>query len=114
MTVILLDFLPILAASDSEGGEAILAAAAACLLAGPIFFIWKYLYYRNADKRHSHEHETKALIENVVAEDNFIQQRKRLRNSEMDGRNDKRVDGALLNGGIGSIGGVISKLTKKL
>jgi hypothetical protein len=111
MYLTLLSNLPIIASTESDGGEEILAAAAACLLAGPLFFIWKYLYYRNADKRHSHERETKALIENVVAEDNFIKQRTRLRNSEMDGRNDRRVDGALLNGGIGS---AISKLTKKL
>jgi hypothetical protein len=102
MQLILLDYLPILAASSSDDADALLMIAAACLLAGPIFFIWKYLYYRNADKRHSHEHETKALIENVVADDAFVQHRKGLHDSEMSGRNDLRVDGALLSGDIGS------------
>ena len=52
-----------------------------------------YARYRNADERHAYEKETKTKITNVNSVDNYIEQRKRLRNSRMNGANNKVVKG---------------------
>lgn len=65
-----------------------------CLLAGPVFFWIKYLKYRNTDKRHQHESETKAEMANVQAGDQFVKSMKGLRNSRMPRANSTSVRGA--------------------
>jgi hypothetical protein len=64
------------------------------LLAGPGFFWATYLRYRNTDKRHQHERETKAEIANVQATDQFVRSLKGLKNSRMSGENGRAVRGA--------------------
>ena len=63
------------------------------LSAGIIFYLIMYARYRNADERHAYEKETKTKITNVNSVDNYIEQRKRLRNSRMNGANNKVVKG---------------------
>ena len=63
------------------------------LSAGIIFYLIMYARYRNADERHAYEKETKTKITNVKSVDNYIEQRKRLRNSRMNGANNKVVKG---------------------
>jgi len=64
-----------------------------CCLSGIAYFILMYFRYRNKNARHSHETETKTSIFNLRKVDNFIKKLKRLRDSEMDGANNKRVNG---------------------
>lgn len=70
------------------------------LLAGPVFFWLKYIKYRNTDKRHKHEAETKAEMANVQAGDQFVQSLKGLRNSRMSGANNNSVRGARKGSGL--------------
>lgn len=63
------------------------------LSAGIIFFIIMYARYRNADERHAYEKESKMKVSNIKSVDNFIEQRKRLRNSQISGVNNKVVRG---------------------
>lgn len=63
------------------------------LSAGIIFYIIMYARYRNADERHAYEKESKMKVSNIKSVDNFIEQRKRLRNSQISGANNKVVRG---------------------
>ena len=53
-----------------------------------------YARYRNADERHAYEKETKTKISNVKSVDNFIEQRKRLKNAWIKGVNNRALRGA--------------------
>ena len=88
---------------DSSGAA---AAPLALCLAGFIYFAIIYLRYRNSDKRHHHEAETPATIQNLQQYDQFVKHRKRQRNRSMKGRNDQQIEGALNDGG-----GVLKQLS---
>lgn len=64
------------------------------LTAGFVFYGAMYLRYRNTDKRHHHEAETKAEMRNLQQADVFASSMKRLRNSRMRGANNTAVRGA--------------------
>jgi len=68
------------------------------LLLGFIYFFVMFSKYRNQDARHKHELETKRKISNVKTVDKLIKRRTGLRNSHINGANNKSVSGA----GIGS------------
>ena len=63
-------------------------------LSGIIFFAYYYYRYRNTDARHYHESETKATMENVQKSDKFVRQLTGLRNSKMNGANNRSVSNA--------------------
>lgn len=63
------------------------------LLGGIGFFMWKYLKYRNTEARHSHETETRHRILNLVKNDTFVENLKKLYDSEMKGANNRKVNG---------------------
>jgi hypothetical protein len=65
------------------------------LLAGPVFYWIIYMRYRNSDKRHHHESETEASIHDMQVEDAFVQSRKGLSNSSMQGANHEAVRGTI-------------------
>ncbi len=65
------------------------------LTLGFVFYGIQYVRYRNADKRHYHERETKVKKLNVEKVDEFLYSEKGLTNSSMRGANHERVGGAL-------------------
>lgn len=67
------------------------------LLSGIIYFAVIYGRYRNTGARHMHESETKSQMKNVKKVDNFVKKKTRLKNSTMDGANNKRVSGTTNN-----------------
>lgn len=64
---------------------------------GILYFIIMYLRYRNSGARHTYEKETKKSTSNIKKVDRFIEERKRLSSSIMDGANNKRLDGQITN-----------------
>ena len=82
--------------SDSEGNS----WGWIFLLVGFIYFAIKYAKYRNAGARHSHETETKRKVTNLRKYDNFVKTKTRLRNSRMDGANNKTVRGSKIKKGV--------------
>jgi hypothetical protein len=97
-------FMFLLETDDSDSGA--LLPLLLCL-SGFIFFVVMYQRYRNSDKRHSHEKETSASIQNLQQYDQFNKHRKRLRNSMMSDRNDNRLEGSL-----NTSTNLVDKLTK--
>lgn len=79
------------ASSDSDDGGKL---GLLFLLAGFLFYGAMYLRYRNVDKRHRYETETKAEMRNLQHADAFAQSLRRLRNSRMNGANNTSVRGA--------------------
>ncbi len=75
---------------DGEGGSIGLLL----LLSGFVFYGLMYLRYRNTDKRHRHESETRAEIHDVRALDQFHRSLKGVSNSRMRGANNREVRGA--------------------
>ncbi len=65
------------------------------LLAGPVFYGIIYMRYRNSDKRHHHESETEATALEMREDDAFVQSRKGLSNSSMQGANHTAVRGTV-------------------
>ena len=61
------------------------------LLSGFVFYFIMWLRYRNAGARHKYEKETKTNVKNLRKEDQFIKELKRLRNSNIEGRNDNEI-----------------------
>ena len=70
------------------------------LLLGVVFFAIMYMRYRNSGARHTYENETQRSLSNVLAADEFIEHRKGLRNSRIEGANNTDLHGT---GGGGSI-----------
>jgi len=70
------------------------AAPLALALSGFIFYSIMYARYRNADKRHVHERETRTVVANLASSDSFVQRKKGLSNATMSGANHARVEGA--------------------
>ena len=63
------------------------------LLPGIIFYYFMYSRYRNKEARHKYELETKNKISNIQQKDVFIEERKKLRNREIIGCNNKTIKG---------------------
>lgn len=63
------------------------------LLSGIAFFIIMFIRYRNSNARHMHETETKTQMSNLRKVDKFIESRKGLKNSRMNGANNTNVNG---------------------
>ena len=61
------------------------------LLSGFVFYFIMWLRYRNAGARHTYERETKTSVKNLRKEDRFIKELKRLRSSNIEGRNDSTL-----------------------
>ena len=78
---------------SSSGDDDSSAGLLLLFLTGFIFYGIMYLRYRNSDARHSYENETKKDVTNMVRFDEFVEKRKKLRNSSMTDRNDKSLDG---------------------
>ncbi|MBD7919284.1 growth/differentiation factor [Cellulomonas sp. Sa3CUA2] len=76
------------AGGDDGGGKAVLLLL---LLAGPLFAGWVYLRYRNTDKRHHHESETRSQMLDVRADDSRTGSRTGLTSSRMKGANSRKV-----------------------
>ena len=62
---------------------------------GFIFYWMKTAKYRNMDKRHTYEKETRTEIKNLTKKDTLFEQRKRLRNSRIMGENGTRMTGVI-------------------
>lgn len=90
----------VLASSDSNGDG--FPIGALLLLAGPIFYLYVFFRYRNADKRHSHESETSADILNVQVADQPAGRVRGSKSARMDGANHRSVKGA--QQGFGNFG----------
>jgi len=67
------------------------------LLPGILFYIFMYGRYRNKEARHTHEKDTQAKIDNIRKVDNFVERKKRLRNSSIVGANNINVSNASFN-----------------
>ena len=63
------------------------------LLVGFIYFFVMHSRYRNSGARHHHEVETKKTMSNLRQVDNFVKHRNHIRNSSMDGANNRRIEG---------------------
>jgi hypothetical protein len=90
MSTLIAEVLPQLAMmsseSDSDGGELWL------LLSGPAAgasLYWAlFRYYRNTDKSHSFEHETRVIAQPVQGEDRKVDEIRGTRSSSTEGRNE--------------------------
>lgn len=87
-------------ASGSNGDGFPLGAL--LLLAGPLFYLYVFFRYRNADKRHRHEAETTSSMHNVQVADQLASRITGSRSSRMQGANNRRVKGS--QSGMGGIG----------
>lgn len=76
------------AGSGSSDGQGVLLLL---LLAGPLFAGWVYLRYRNTDKRHHHESETRSQMLDVKASDTRTGSRTGLTSARMKGANSRRI-----------------------
>lgn len=63
------------------------------LIPGVAFYLIMYTKYRNSNARHCHESETKTKMGDVRRVDNFVQHRKGLSSSTMNGANNLKVNG---------------------
>ena len=82
----------VLAMSSGDGDASNLGLV--LLLAGPVFYGLMYLRYRNSDKRHRHESETRAEMHDLKVRDDRIKSIKGVSNSRMRGANNSEVRGA--------------------
>ena len=69
------------------------------LTPGFIFYWIKLAKYRNMNKRHLHEAETKSTVNNMKKSDNLREHRKGLSNSRISGQNDSEVKGVIAKNG---------------
>lgn len=90
----------VLASSNSDGDG--FPIAALLLLAGPIFYMYVFFRYRNADKRHMHESETTSDMLDVQVADQKSGAIKGVSHARMQGANHQRVQGA--QQGFGNFG----------
>ncbi|HBT95139.1 MAG TPA: growth/differentiation factor [Coriobacteriia bacterium] len=81
----------IFASGDEDGA----GLALLLLMSGPAFFMFTYLRYRNTDKRHGHEHETPAEMNNLQQYDNLVKRLTRQDSSRISGANEDAVTGSL-------------------
>lgn len=90
----------VLASSSSDGDG--FPIGALLLLAGPVFYLYVFFRYRNADKRHMHESETEAAMVDVQVADQLAGRVRGSKSARMDGANHRRVKGA--QQGFGNFG----------
>lgn len=76
--------------SDSDGFD----PGILLLLSGFLFYGYVFFRYRNADKRHKHESETKSTMLNVQVADQRAGSVKGVKNARMSGANNRNVRGA--------------------
>lgn len=84
------DAARVLASSGGDSGDGS-GLVFLLLLAGPIFYAQVYLRYRNTDKRHHHESETRSQMLDVQADDTRTGARTGLTNARMKGANSRKV-----------------------
>ena len=65
------------------------------LTLGFAYFGMIYAKYRNKGARHYHEKETKANMGNLRKKDTFVEKRTALKESKMEGANNKSVKGSI-------------------
>ncbi len=65
------------------------------LMAGFVYYGILYAKYRNNRARHFHEKETKSNISNVAKKDSFVKKLKGLKSCQIDGANNRFVNGGL-------------------
>ncbi|MPV49260.1 MULTISPECIES: growth/differentiation factor [unclassified Pseudactinotalea] len=80
------------ASGSSDGGGGSIGWV--FFLAGFLYYGMMYLRYRNSDKRHRHELETEATLDNVQVADDYAGSLKGVSHSRMRGANYKQVEGA--------------------
>ncbi|MEO7126128.1 MAG: growth/differentiation factor [Nakamurella sp.] len=85
-------FLVQASSSDSSGANKI---AFLFLFAGFVFYGIMFLRYRNVNKRHHHESDTKSRTANIQAGDTFVHSRTGVTDSNMPGANNKQFNGKL-------------------
>lgn len=83
--------------SDGDGG----GFGLLFLLAGPLFYGYVYLRYRNTDKRHEHEKKTEATLHDVRGDDRQVRSLRGVSHSRMKGANNREVRGSLNQGWSG-------------
>lgn len=84
-----------MSSADSDDGMKVALLGLAGFTPGFIFYWLKLTKYRNLDKRHKHEAETRSDVKNLKKTDNLIENRKGLRNSRIENENGRRVTGVL-------------------
>lgn len=88
----------VLQASDSDGDD-FWSYGIVFLFAGFVFYGYMYIKYRNTDKRHMHEKETRSVRVNEEGDQRFVKRMKGLDNSTMKGANNREVRAALNKAG---------------
>lgn len=90
--------------------------SAVFLLLGVLFYFVMLAKYRNKSARHTYEKETKTKMENLRQVDNFVKKRTGLRNSTMEGANNKRVNGAfsIATNSLENIGNILNDMDIKI
>ena len=88
--------------ADSDGDGWILGLAG--LTPGFIFYWLKMSKYRNMDKRHKHEADTKSDVKNLKKSDVFHEHRKGLSGSRIKGQNDSEIRGVVAKNGSEMMG----------
>ncbi len=63
------------------------------LTSGFLFYFIKYMTYRNTDERHAHETDTKRRISQMQQRDTYITKRIGLRRADIEGANNKKIEG---------------------
>jgi hypothetical protein len=96
------------ASSSSDSDNAALLPLLLCL-SGFINFAVIYFRYRNSDKRHRHEADTKAEMLNLRQYDQLNKRRRLLSSSSMSDRNENMVEGAL-NSSAANVLGQLSNI----
>ena len=81
--------LVLASAGAEEGGGELLPLL--LLLAGPLFYLQVHLRYRNTDKRHAHEAETRSEMLDVRSTDTFVTKRTELKSARMQGATSRRL-----------------------
>ena len=110
----MIDFVSTLSVVASADGDGDIALFSLALLAGgPAFYGMVYARYRNKGKRHMHEQDTRAVIENIKGYDNKMKALKGLSDGRMMGATKTMVKGALINkSGVGKAGGAMVGVQK--
>lgn len=81
----------VLATSSDEDGSSF---GLLFLLSGVVFYVLVWLRYRNVDKRHHHERETRAEMHDLRSDDRLVGSVKGVSNRRMTGANNTEVRGA--------------------
>ena len=85
--------IPLFLALDIEGDYGLLF-----LTAGFVYYGLMYAKYRNKGARHSHEKETKSIMDNLRKQDTFVAKRTGLKNATIEGANNTAVRGSTVAG----------------